>query len=391
MGDGLSVFVIAGEPSGDALGAEVMKGLKTRRQDVQFSGIGGPLMQAEGLTSLFPMQELSVMGLAEVLPKLPGLLARVRETSNRIITTRPDVLLTIDSPDFCLRVARKVRVANPEQRVVHYVAPSVWAWRPERAAKMAPTVDQVLCLLPFEPPFMEEAGMRADFVGHPLSQTKKPKYDDVSNFRERHGIDQDADILLALPGSRRGEVERLSFVFGSALKKHTTEFPNTRVIIPTVAPISDRVRVLTGDWPGQPIVLAPTGDTDFDKAEKSFAFAAACLALAASGTVSLELAAHATPMVIAYDMNWLSRRIIASKLLIDTVTLVNLVSETRSIPEHLGKDCTPDAIAESLSKVRRHPVGQTRAMSLTMTRLGKGGEAPGLRAADAILDGLTET
>ena len=389
MGDGLNVFLIAGEPSGDALGAEVMKGLKTRNQDVQFSGVGGPLMQAEGLVSLFPMQELSVMGLAEVLPRLPSLLARVRETSNRIISTRPDVLLTIDSPDFCLRVARKVRSSNPEQRVVHYVAPSVWAWRPERATKMAPIVDQVLCLLPFEPPFMKKAGMRADFVGHPLSQTKKPKYDDVFNFREHHGIDADANILLALPGSRRGEVERLSSVFGLALKKHLTEFPNTRVIVPTVAPIADRVRTLAGEWPGGPIVLCPTGDTEADQREKALAFAAADLALAASGTVSLELAAYATPMVIAYDMNWLSRRIIASKLLIDTVTLVNLVSETRTIPEHLGSDCTPDAIAESLSKVRRHPVGQSRAMSLTMMRLGKGGAAPGLRAADAILDGIS--
>jgi lipid-A-disaccharide synthase len=385
----LAFFVIAGEPSGDALGAALMAGLKTRVPDARFTGVGGPLMQAEGLTSLFGMHELSIMGIAEVLPKLPGLLARIRDTAAQVIATKPDVLITIDSPDFCLRVARKVRASNPVQRVVHYVAPSVWAWRPERAAKMAPTVDQVLCLLPFEPPFMEDAGMRADFVGHPVAGEDMPIYDDVSAFRSRHSIDSETKIVLALPGSRRGEVDRLASVFGSALKTYCATFPKTKIVVPTVAPLADRVRELTQSWPGSPLILSPGADVADFKAEKTSAFAAADLALAASGTVSLELAASDTPMVIAYDMNWISRRIIASKLLIDTVTLVNLVSETRSVPELLGKACTPEAIAEKLTEITLNPEAQRAAMQLTMERLGRGGLAPGLRAADAVLDGLS--
>ena len=389
MGKPLTFFLIAGEPSGDALGAALMAGLKIRVPDAHFAGVGGPLMESEGLTSLFPMQELSIMGIAEILPKLPGLLARVRETVAQVAATAPDALITIDSPDFCLRVARKVRAANPAQRVVHYVAPSVWAWRPERAAKMAPTVDQVLCLLPFEPPFMQEAGMRADFVGHPIAGEEPSIYDDVSAFRARHHIDPEAKILLALPGSRRGEVDRLAPIFGAALKTYCAVFPKTKIILPTVAPLADRVRHLTQDWPGSPLILSAGADMAKFKAEKATAFAAADLALAASGTVSLELAASDTPMVIAYDMNWISRRIIASKLLIDTVTLVNLVSETRTVPELLGKACTPEAIAEKLAEITHAPAAQRAAMQLTMERLGRGGLAPGLRAADAILDGLS--
>ncbi len=389
MGKPLTFFLIAGEPSGDALGAALMAGLKARAPDARFAGVGGPLMQAEGLTSLFPMQELSIMGIAEVLPKLPGLLGRIRETAAAVVSSVPDALITIDSPDFCLRVARKVRAANPAQRIVHYVAPSVWAWRPERAAKMSPTVDQVLCLLPFEPPFMEEVGMRADFVGHPIAGMPCPIYDDMSIFRETYSIQAEQKILLVLPGSRRGEVDRLAPIFGDAIKTYCSVFPQTKIIIPTVAPLADRVRGLTVNWPGAPLVLAPTGDIAQFKTEKAAAFAAADIALAASGTVSLELAASDTPMVIAYDMNWISRRIIASKLLIDTVTLVNLVSETRTVPELLGKDCTPDAIATSLNEVSGAPDAQRAAMALTMKRLGRGGPAPGLRAADAVLDGLS--
>lgn len=389
MGKPLTFFLIAGEPSGDALGAALMAGLKVRVPEARFAGVGGPLMQAEGLASLFPMHELSIMGIAEVLPKLPGLLARIRETAAAVTSTAPDALITIDSPDFCLRVARKVRAANPAQRVVHYVAPSVWAWRPERAAKMAPTVDQVLCLLPFEPPYMEEAGMRADFVGHPIAAEPAPIYDDVSRFRETYNIHPDDKILLALPGSRRGELDRLAPIFGAALKTYCSVFPKTQIIVPTVGPMEARVRALTATWPGTPIVLAPGDEAARFKVEKATAFAAADIALAASGTVSLELAASDTPMVIAYDMNWLSRRIIASKLLIDTVTLVNLVSETRTVPELLGKACTADAIAASLGDVTRDPDAQRDAMALTIERLGRGGLPPGLRAADAVLDGLS--
>ena len=171
---GLGLFLIAGEPSGDALGAALMAGLKDLSPDLRLSGVGGPLMEGQGLSSLFPMEELSVMGLLEVLPKLPRLKARIRQTADAVLASGADALVTIDSPDFCLRVAGLVRAARPDFRTIHYVAPTVWAWRPGRAAKMAPIIDHVLALFPFEPPLMEAAGMSCDFVCHPAAHALRP-------------------------------------------------------------------------------------------------------------------------------------------------------------------------------------------------------------------------
>lgn len=384
------VFIIAGEPSGDRLGAALIAGLRQLDPGVELQGVGGPLMQAEGVNSLFPMDELSVMGIAEVLPKLRGLLARVRQCRDAVLAQRPDVLITIDSPDFCLRVSRQVKAAHPDQRVTHYVAPSVWAWRPERAAKMARSVDQVLCLLPFEPPYMEAAGMRADFVGHPVTTEPVATDRDAAAFRDRHGLRPDQPLLLALPGSRKGEVGRLAPVFGAVLRQLVPRHPDLALVLPTTDNVADLVAQLTADWPIRPILLDPRGqDSAGAQAVKRAAFRSADCALAASGTVSLELAASATPMVIAYDMTWLSRQMIARMLKIDTVTLVNLVSETRVVPEFLGKNCQPGPIAAALDSLLSDPDvrnGQAAAMDLTMVRLGRGGEAPGLRAARAVLD-----
>jgi lipid-A-disaccharide synthase len=372
-------FLIAGEPSGDRLGAALMEGLRALAPEVEFHGIGGPEMEARGLCSLFPMSDLSVMGLAEVLPRLPKLLRRRDEAIAAIDAAAPDVLITIDSPDFCLRVARGIREKRPDLPVIHYVAPSVWAWRPERAAKMARSVDHVLALLPFEPPHMREAGMSCDFVGHPVVSERIATPAEAGAFRERHGID--GPLALVLPGSRRGEVDRLAPVFGEALHRLP---PGTRVVVPAVPDLAERVRALTRDWPGAPLVVT-------EAAEKRAAFGAATAALAASGTVSLELAANGVPMVIAYDMNWFSRRIIARMLRVETVTLVNLVTRTRAVPEFLGDACRPGPIGAALAGLIRVPserARQTEALERTMTLLGRGGEAPGLRAARSVLGRL---
>ncbi|MFU8863738.1 MAG: lipid-A-disaccharide synthase [Rhodobacterales bacterium] len=382
----MKVFVIAGEASGDKLGAALMAGLR-KLAEPEFSGIGGSLMQAEGLQSLFPMDELSIMGLAEVLPKYRHLKRRIRQTADAVLAARPDVLVTIDSPDFCLRVAKLVK-AQSDIRIVHYVAPSVWAWRPGRAAKMAKVVDQVLALLPFEPPYMQAAGVDCDFVGHPVVAEPQASAAEAQDFRTRHGIG-DAPLLLALPGSRRGEVARLSPRFGEALARVMQTHPDLRIVVPTTANVTPLVRDLAARWPGAPLVLDPADMSNaLYQAEKRSAFRAADYALAASGTVSLELAAADTPMVIAYDMNPISRILIGMMLRIDTVTLVNLVSETRSVPECLGRNCTPDKIATALHDLMQAPDAQRAAMRLTMERLGAGGQAPGLRAAHAILEKL---
>jgi lipid-A-disaccharide synthase len=368
----LNLFLIAGEPSGDKLGAALMAGLKALRSDVTFSGIGGPMMQAEGLTSLFPMEELSVMGIAEVLPKYFALKARIREAAASCLAANPAALITIDSPDFCLRVAGIVKAARPDLRTIHYVAPSVWAWRPGRAAKMARAIDHVLALLPFEPPYMTAAGMTCDFVGHPVVS------DPLATPAECKLLAGTTPLILALPGSRKGEVTRIAPVIGQVLVRIKSAHPLVRVVLPTVRGVVDLVRDLTRDWPIPPMIIT-------DPAEKRGAFAAADVAIAASGTVSLELAANACPMVIAYDMHPLTIWMMRRAALIDTVTLVNLVSDTRLVPEFIGDRCRADLIAPAVLEVLADPERQNAAMALTMERLGRGAEAPGLRAARSVL------
>lgn len=382
----MKFFLIAGEASGDQLGAALMAGLKTLDPQAEFVGVGGPAMQAQGLESLFPMDELSVMGLMEVLPKYRALKRRIAQTAAAVTEAAPDALIGIDSPDFCLRVARLARPGNPDLPMIHYVAPSVWAWRAGRAQKMAKVIDHVLAILPFEPPYMQAAGMSCDFVGHPVATEDVAGPDQAALFRNAHGIAPDAPLVLCLPGSRRGEVARLGARFDEALMRLRDRVPEIRVALPTVPGVAGMVREMTRRWPTAPIVIEEAD-------EKRAAFAAADLALAASGTVSLELAANRVPMVIGYDMAPLSRLIIGFLLRTDTVTLVNLVSDTRSVPEFLGRACQPDPLARALQQVLEDPsarMAQLEAMELTMERLGRGGEAPGLRAARSVLTAIRE-
>lgn len=384
----MKLYLLAGEPSGDKLGAALMAGLKMLRPDVAFHGVAGPLMQAEGMESLFPMEELSVMGIAEVLPKYPALRRRLHETAADCLSHAPDALLTIDSPDFSLRLAKLVREKSPT-RTIHYVAPSVWAWRPGRAAKMARHIDHVLALLPFEPPYMEEAGMTCNFVGHPVVAEPVATKPEAQAFRaetEVHG----APLILVLPGSRRSEVTRLSGVFGETLARVLEARPEARVVLPAAASVAAEVQEAVRDWPGHPIVIDPRDDARATE-KKRAAFAAADLALAASGTVSLELAASQTPMVIAYDMSWLSWQIMSRMARVDTVTLVNLIVGQNIIPEFLGPACKPAEIAAEMLRVLDYQparLKQLAAMNTTMLKLGREDEAPGLRAARSVLSTL---
>ena len=361
----MKLYVIAGEASGDALGAALLAGLKSLLPDLQVRGIGGPLMQAEGLHSLFPMDELSVMGLAEVLPRYAHLKRRIREAAADVLAAAPD--------------ARIVRTARPDLRTIHYVAPSVWAWRPGRAAKMAHVIDHVLALLPFEPPYMTAAGMTCDFVGHPVVSAPRASAAEAQAFRADPG--GGGPLVLALPGSRRGEVARLAPVIGGVLDRVRAVHPQVQVVLPTLRSVAAMVEDLTADWPVRPrIIEAPEA--------KRAAFAAADVAIAASGTVSLELAANGVPMVIAYDMHPVTMWLMQRMARVDTVTLVNLVSDTRVVPEFLGDRCTADLITPALlGLIGPGPAreAQRAAMRLTMERLGEGGDPPGLRAARSVL------
>ncbi|MFW2587376.1 lipid-A-disaccharide synthase [Sagittula sp. SSi028] len=376
----MRIFVTAGEASGDKLGAAFMRGVKQLHPEAEFRGIGGPLMEAEGLVSIFPMDEISIMGIVEILKEYRALKRRIRQTADAVLEWKPDVLVTIDLPEFSLRVNKLVKAAS-DIRVVHYVAPTVWAWRPGRAQKMVGVVDQVLALLPFEPPFMEAVGIPCDFVGHPVVMESVATAEQAAEWRGAQAAE--GPLCLVLPGSRRSEVARLLPVFREVVERLAAQRPDLQFLLPAGRQVKTAVTEAVAGWSVPVQVIDPE-----DVSGKQAAFKAAHVALAASGTVSLELAAVGTPMVIAYDMSWLSRQVISRLLLVDTVTLVNLVSETREVPEFIGKDCVPEAIAEGVLKVLEAPGGQQAAMDLTMQRLGRDGEEPGLRAAKAVLNKL---
>jgi lipid-A-disaccharide synthase len=383
----VKLFLLAGEASGDRLGAELMRGLRQLKPDVRFRGIAGPEMQSEGLDSLFDMAELSVMGLAEVLPKYFALKRRLDQTVAEVLAWKPDILVTIDSPDFCLRVARAVRAADPSIRTCHYVAPSVWAWRPGRAKKMAAYIDHVLALLPFEPPYMQAEGMACDFVGHPVAAQAAVTSKQIAQFQADFGLDPARRSLVVLPGSRASEIKRLLPIFCKVVAQPC--FAEFQLIFPTLPHLEPLLRAEIDALAQDTVLVTGAGLTAADAAEQRLvAYGAATAALAASGTVSLELAAAGTPMVIAYDMGFISRMVIGAMLKIDTVTLVNLVSETRAVPEFIGKDCKAERIAPALQQILDAPDAQAQAIKTTMTRLGRGDPELPYRAARAVLRGL---
>jgi len=393
MNDKLIFFIIAGESSGDRLGAALMQGLASEYEGkVDFIGVGGPLMIEQGLESLFPMDELSIMGIAEVLPRIRRLLRRVRETADVIESSNPTVLITIDSPDFCLRVAKRAKSQLPTLRVIHYVAPSVWAWRPKRAAKMARFVDHVLALLPFEPPYMEAEGMSCDFVGHPITAEQQATNAEVLEFRRSIGMSRGSQLLTLLPGSRTSEVSRLGPVFRTVVERLKKEYPNLNIAIPSVGA---RVELINEIFQGLDVnILDPRGMAPKNAENRKRAcYKASDVALAASGTVSLELAAAETPMVIAYKMHWFTAFIKRRMVRVSTATLVNLLTNTNSVPEFLLEECTADNIYRSVKELLEN--AGTRSAQLTvsaeaMEMLGKGNDASGSRAARSVLNFINQ-
>ncbi|MEM6579142.1 MAG: lipid-A-disaccharide synthase [Pseudomonadota bacterium] len=380
---GPEIYIIAGEPSGDRLGGALMESLAESREPA-FAGVGGQSMTRAGLTPLFDMAELTVMGLSEVLPKLPNLIRRIRQTADDVIAHRPDVLITIDSPDFSLRVAARARRALPDLKIVHYVAPSVWAWRPGRAAKMARHVNHVLALLPFEPPYMHAAGMTCDFVGHPVAARSRPPADAIAAFRADLKLAPQQKLLLVGPGSRRGEVSRLMPDFRMAVERIRRHLPDLAIICPVAETVRDDVEAAFKGVAG-PLHLLDGAELG---ARKELAFAAADAALCASGTITLELAAMGTPMVAAYKTTWLTAQIVRRVIKINSANLINLISGDLIVPEHLQEYCTPEALEQSLLPLLTDPAAashQTEGYDGVMRTLGRGGPPPEARAAHSVL------
>lgn len=374
------VFLIAGEPSGDAIGARLMAALRARHgPDIRFAGLGGDAMIAEGLESLFPISEISIMGLLEILPRLSLVLRRIRETVAAIQVSRPDVVVTIDSPAFCFRVWRQLGNASPP--LVHYVAPTVWAWRPERAQKFADAIQHLLVLLPFEPPYFKKVGLPCTFVGHPVLESGADKGDGAA-FRAQHDISDDALVLGVLPGSRRGEVGRLLRPFGDTVRRLAVMHPGLRVIVPTVPTVAGLVRAAVADWPVETLVVP-------DLSQKYHAMAACDAALAASGTVALELGMAGIPMVIGYRLNTLTGLVIKRLVRVKYVCLINLLLDRAAVPEFLLSDCRAGLITPEVDKLLIDGAArnsQLDASAEAIDGLSAGTARPSDRAAQAVLD-----
>lgn len=376
------LFIVAGEASGDALGARFVEQLRHRlgTRELVLGGVGGESLEAEGLQSLFPQADIAVMGFGPVVARLPLLLRRMAETARAAAAFKPDLLLTIDSPDFSLRVARKLRRLAPAVPIAHWVCPSVWAWRQGRARRMAPHVDRILALLPFEPEALAKlGGPRTIYVGHPLIERLGELRPDADEALLRAAAER--PLILVLPGSRRSEIRHLLPAFGEAVAKVAEHFPDARFVLPAVPHLLPEITDMVSGWQVRPEIV--TG-----AAAKLSAFRQARAALAASGTVTLELALAQVPTVAAYrGAGWeaaLARRLIK----LPSVILPNLIIGRSLVPEFIQEQATPDNLARALLEIL--PDGEVRQRQLDGFReveqaMRLAGPSPAANAVEAAL------
>ena len=372
------IFVIAGEASGDVLGLRLMTALRALQPDIRFRGIGGAGMAEAGLNSLFPMQELALMGLAEILPKILRLKRRLRETIEAIRAEKPDIVLTIDSPGFTLRVLKAIGPGGPKR--VHYVAPQVWAWRQERVKHFPGLWDELLCLLPFEPEFFAPHGLHPVFTGHPVLESGADK-GDAARFFARHSLPPDAVPIVLMPGSRVTETKRLLPVFREALALLSAEIPKLAPVLAAAPGIADAVAAHTVDWGQKPIIV-------HDVAERYDAFAAARAALTKSGTSTLELAMAGVPMAVTYRVNPISAFIGRRLIKVPHVAMINLLAKRALVPELLQEDCRPDRLAATLLHLLRDEnaaAAQRAGYAAALASLRAPEGSPSAAAAKAIL------
>src|ERR1051326_3794486 len=379
----LTVHLVAAEESGDRLGAALMRALAQRCEGkIRFAGVGGHEMTATGLTSLFPIDDLAIFGFLTIPQRLPMILTRIGQAANAIAAARPDALVIIDSPDFTHRVARRVRAAAPCVPIIDYVSPWVWAWRPGRARAMRPYVDHVLAVLPFEPQVHARlGGPPCTYVGHPLGEQVAELRPSEADARRRMA---DPPLVLVLPGSRSSEIRRLIEPFAGAMRLAQERCGPLELVMPTVPALHARLHEATAGWPARPRIVV-------DPEEKRAAFRQARAALAASGTVTLELALASVPMVGAYRIGalemTLARAVVRLQTAVDSVILANLVLGDKVVPEFLQRDCTAPALADALGPLlsdtpeRRR---QVEAFARLDEVMGLPAE-PSAKAADVVL------
>jgi lipid-A-disaccharide synthase len=368
------IYVIAGEASGDAIGGRLIAALRAQRADLRFAGIGGPLMQAQGVTSLFPMQDLALMGLLEVIPKLRMVSERLRETVGDIGNKAPAVVVTIDSPGFCLRVLR--RIAPFGIRRVHYVAPQVWGWKENRVRHYPGLWHDLLCLLPFEPEWFARHNLPATFVGHPVLESGVDQ-GNAARFRATHNIAADSPILLLLPGSRRGEISRLLPIYAETLNRLIGIIP----VVIAAPGVANTVTEAVANWRVRPLIVTEPRD-------KHDAFAAATAALSKSGTSTTELAIAGVPMVMTYRVNPMTAMMAKRLVKVRYATLVNLLAQREIIPEMIQEKCCPDLLIDKLLPLLTDPKAaqqQRDAFGPILRTLAPSHGTPSEAAAGAVL------
>ena len=374
------VFIIAGEPSGDNLAGRLITALREMTGGrVQIAGIGGPQSEAQGLTSQFPMRELALIGIAEVLPHLPRLVKRINQTAATIREMKPDIVVTVDAPSFTLRVADKLRGSGIP--IVHYVAPQAWAWRSGRAKTLGKRVNHLMALLPFEVPFFAEHGLPTDYVGHPAIESALAG--DGKSFRQKHGIADTAPLLCVVPGSRTSEVRHMLPVFAEAVERLIDRYRNLQVVIPMAPNVASLVETQTRDWPLP--VLRVT-----DPAERFDAFAASDVAMAKSGTVTLELGLARVPMAVGYKVSALTAFIVRRMpIAVKYASLVNLLVDREIIPELIQENCSAEAMADKVGYLlgsAEARAAQQKGFDEALHVLGDADPPPSRRAAQVVLD-----
>ena len=335
----LTIALIAGEASGDQLGFKLMQALRTLHHDCRFIGVGGDRMKEEGLDSLFPISDIAVMGILPVLARLPLVLRRIKETADFIISSHPDVLVIIDSPDFTHRVAKKVRQAKPDIPIINDVSPTVWAWRPSRAARMRSYIDHVLALLPFEPEAHQRlGGPSCTYIGHPLIERLAELRPNLDEAQRR---DSKPPLVLVLPGSRRGEISRLMAPFGEAISLLAQKYNEPiDFVLPAVSHLEGAIIDAMANWPIKPRLV-------LGEADKYAAFRTARCALAASGTVTLELALAGVPQVVGYRVSMIEAQL-RYLIHVSTIVLPNLILGHNAVPEFLQDACNGPTLADAL-------------------------------------------
>ncbi len=374
------VFLVAGEPSGDVLGANLIRALKQASGGrLRIAGVGGERMAADGLASLFPIEDIAVMGITEIVPRVPVIFDRLRRTKAAIRAQRPAVVVTIDAPAFCIRIAEAAKKAGIP--VVHYVGPQYWAWRPWRVRRFARAIDHLMVLLPFEKAFFEKAGIACTYVGHPATQAGPPA-ESRAAFRQRYDIAPDAPVLAVLPGSRRGLTERMLPVYAQAIALVRRDRPALHLLLPVVAGTAAMVRDAVQGWNVPATLLSEPQD-------KRAGLAAADAALTISGTATLELAVAGVPMVVTYRASALTAFLVRRLVKVPYAALPNLILGREVAPELLQEKCTPEVIAAALAPLLDATparAAQIQGLAEARAALSIPGTPPSTRAAQAVLE-----